>query len=81
MMLYYPVQVKLLRDLLTHKITTQKYNKPKIIIYLSKTKGPIPHWIGGNRERRFLNNFTFSIAKINVFGCQNRFNGNRKRLI
>ena len=38
---YYPVQDKLLRDLLTHKITTQKYNKPKIIIYLSKTKEPM----------------------------------------
>ena len=37
--------------------------------------------IGGNRERRFLNNFSFSIAKINVFDCQNRYNGNRKRLI
>ena len=39
MTLYYPVQEKKrLCDLLTHKITTQKYNKPKIIIYLSKTK-------------------------------------------
>ena len=39
------------------------------------------HRIGGNRERRFLNNFSFSIAKIKVFDCQNRYNGNRKRLI
>ena len=39
------------------------------------------HRIGGNRERRVLNNFMFSIAKINVFDCQNRYNGNRKRLI
>ena len=39
MTLYYPVHDK--TDLLTHKITTQKYNKPKIIIYLSKTKEPI----------------------------------------
>ena len=29
----------------------------------------------------FLNNFSFSIAKINVFDCQNRYNDNRKRLI
>ena len=41
---------------------------------------PLPHRIGGNRERRFLNNFSFPIAKINVFDCQNRYNGNRKRL-
>ena len=34
-------RIKLLRDLLTHRITTQKYNKPKIIIYLSKNKEPI----------------------------------------
>ena len=34
-------RIKLVRDLLTHKITTQKCNKPKIIIYLSKTKEPI----------------------------------------
>ena len=34
-------RIKLLRDLLTQKITTQKYNKPKTIIYLSKTKEPI----------------------------------------
>ena len=40
-----------------------------------------PHRIGGNRERRVVNNFSFSIAKINVFDCQNRYNGNRKRLI
>ena len=39
------------------------------------------HRMGGNRERRFLKNFSFSIAKINVFKCQNRYNGNRKRLI
>ena len=38
------------------------------------------HRIGGNRERRVLNNFSFSIAKISVFDCQNRYNGNRKRL-
>ena len=41
----------------------------------------IPHRIGGNRERRVVNNFSFSIAKINVYDCQNRYNGNRKRLI
>ena len=41
MTLYYPVQDQLVRDLLTYKITTQKYNKPKIIIFLSKTKEPI----------------------------------------
>ena len=34
-------RIKLLRDLLTHTITTQKYNKPKIIIYLGKTKETI----------------------------------------
>ena len=39
------------------------------------------HRIGGNRERRVVNNFSFSIAKINVFYCQNQYNGNRKRLI
>ena len=39
------------------------------------------HQIGGNRERRVLNNFSFSIAKINVFDCLNRLNGNRKCLI
>ena len=39
------------------------------------------HRIGGNHERRVVNNFSFSIAKINVFDCQNRYNGNRKRLI
>ena len=39
------------------------------------------HRIGRNRERKFLNNFSFSIAKINVFDCQNLYNGNRKRLI
>ena len=39
------------------------------------------HRIGGNRERRVLNTFMFSIAKINVFDCQNRYNGNGKRLI
>ena len=27
--------------------------------------------IGGNRERRVVNNFSFSIAKNNVFDCQN----------
>ena len=37
--------------------------------------------IGGNRERKILNKFSFSIAKINVFDCQNRYYGNRKRLI
>ena len=37
MTLYYPVQ----DNLLTYKITTQKYNKPKSIIYVSKTKEPI----------------------------------------
>ena len=41
----------------------------------------LPHRIGGNRECRVVNNFSFSIAKINVFDCQNRYNGNRKRLI
>ena len=40
----------------------------------------ISHQIGDNRERRVVNNFSFSIAKINVFDCQNRYNGNRKRL-
>ena len=40
-----------------------------------------PHRIDGNRERIIVNNFSFSIAKINVFDCQNRYNGNRKRLI
>ena len=41
----------------------------------------LPHRIGGNRECRVVNNFSFSIAKINVFDCQNRYNGNRKPLI
>ena len=41
----------------------------------------VTHRIGGNHERRDVNNFSFSIAKINVFDCQNRYNGNRKRLI
>ena len=40
-----------------------------------------PHRIGGNRERRVVNNFSFSIAKINIFNCQNRYNGNGERLI
>ena len=44
-------------------------------------EGTVTHRIGGNRERRFLNNFSFSIAKINVFDCQNRYNDNQKRLI
>ena len=39
------------------------------------------HRIGDNRERRVVNKFSFSIAKINFFDCQNRYNGNRKRLI
>ena len=39
------------------------------------------HRIGGNCERIVLNLFSFSIAKINVFDCQNRYNGNRKLLI
>ena len=38
MTLYYPVQDK--TTTLTHKITTQTNNKPKIIIYLSKNKEP-----------------------------------------
>ena len=36
---------------------------------------PISHRIGDNRERRVLSNVMFSIAKINVFDCQNRYNG------
>ena len=39
------------------------------------------HRIGSNRECRVLNNFSFSIAKINVFDCQNRYNGNQKCII
>ena len=38
------------------------------------------HRIGGNREHKIFNNFSFSIAK-NVFDCQNRYYSNRKRLI
>ena len=37
----------------------------------------ISHRIGGNLERRVVNNFSFSIAKINVFDCF----GTRKRFI
>ena len=48
MTLYYPVQDKIVRDLLIHKITTHKYNKPKIIIHLSKTKEPIRVLYSGN---------------------------------
>ena len=51
------------------------------LLSCSNKQPPVSQWIGGNRECRFLNNFSFSIAKINVFDCQNRYNGNRKRLI
>ena len=34
-------RIKLLSDLFTHKITTQKNNKQKNIVYLSKTKESI----------------------------------------
>ena len=48
-------------------------------LYALLAKLPVySHRIGGNRERRVVNNFSFSIAKINVFDCQNRYNGNRK---
>ena len=40
----------------------------------------VAHRIGGNRERRVVNNVSLSIAKINVLDCQNRYNGNRKCL-
>ena len=39
------------------------------------------HRIGGNHERRVLNNFMLLITKVNIFDCQNRYNGNRKCLI
>ena len=59
------------------KTAVRNVQKP-VHSHLKKT---CTHRIGGNRERRFLNNFSFSIAKISVFDCQNRYNGNRKRLI
>ena len=54
---------------------------PFLFVLVNYKLTPLTHRIGGNRERRFLNNFSFSIAKINVFDCLNRYNGNRKRLI
>ena len=41
----------------------------------------ISHPIGGNREHKFFNKVLFSIAENNIFDCQNRYYGNRKRLI
>ena len=37
--------------------------------------------IGSNRECKIFNKFSFSIAKNNIFDCQKRYNGNRKRLV
>ena len=54
--LYYPVQEKLLRDLFTHKLTAQKNNKQKNIIYLSKPKASI----------RVLYNDNVTIVKHNI---------------
>ena len=40
-------RIKLLRDLLTHKITTEKFNKPKIIIYLTRSPNSNPICLTG----------------------------------
>ena len=42
---------------------------------------PSSHQISGIHECKFVNNFSFSITKNNIFDCQNRYYGNRKRLI
>ena len=39
------------------------------------------HRIGSNSERKSSTKFSSSIAKNNVFDCQNRYYCNRKRLI
>ena len=52
-----------------------------LYVQLKSYQSSPSHRIGGNRERRVVNNFSFSIAEINVFDCQNQYNGNQKRLI
>ena len=45
---------------------------PDSLLQQTKKNCPFSHRIGGNRERSFLTNFSFSIAKYNVFDCQNQ---------
>ena len=56
-------------------------NGVKKTVASEKMRKIVAHRIDGNPEGKFFNKFSFSIAKNNIFDCQNQYYRNRKHPI